>query len=313
MSAAPVQVLEQSRPASERDGSLRRIARLRDQYFRHRPTVSIEKALTLTKVFKETEGEPTVIRRAKAFKKTCETKTIVIQPDELIVGMSAHIPRAGIFCPEVAWQWLNEELDTISTRSQDPYQITDEDKKTLTEVIFPYWKGKSVYEHWISQIPAETKEISVKTGIVDVEIKTQSGPGEIAPGYEDLLKRGFNGIKADAEKRLRELEYANPEHFDRINFLKAVTLCCEGITVLAARYAGAARELAKKERVEQRRTELERIAEICDWCQQIRPGISGKLVKRYGSRKLDVTSRQTDLPTLQEDSISTCIHTMKET
>ena len=52
---------------------------------------------------------------------------------------------------------------------------------------------KVIYEHWISQIPAGTKEISVKTGIVDVEIKTQSGPGEIAPGYEDVLKGGFNG------------------------------------------------------------------------------------------------------------------------
>jgi choline trimethylamine-lyase len=245
--------------------SSQRIQRLREQYFRHRPAVCIEKALALTEVFKETEGEPTIIRRGKAFKKTCETKTVVIQPGELIVGMPAHKPRAGIFCPEVAWQWLNEELDTISTRSQDPYEITDEDKETLREVIFPYWKGKSVYEHWMSQVPAETKEISVKTGIIDVEIKTQSGPGEIAPGYEDVLKRGFNGIKRDAEGELRRLDYTSPEHIDRINFLKAVILCCDGISALAARYASQARELASKEGDTKRRTELETIAEICDW------------------------------------------------
>ena len=40
--------------------------------------------------------------------------------------------------------------------------------------ITPYWKGQSVNEHWLKQIPPHIRELAVKTGIIDVEIKTQS-------------------------------------------------------------------------------------------------------------------------------------------
>lgn len=240
-----------------------RIKRLRDQYFHHKPSVCIERAVATTNTYKETEGEPTVIRRAKAFKKLCETKTVVIQPDELIVGMPGHKPRAGLFCPEMAWEWMSEELDTIATRSQDPYTIGEDDKSVLRQVVFPYWKGKSVHEHWMAQVPERTKEISVSTGIIDVEIKTQSGPGEIAPGYESVLEKGFDGIKQDAETQLDKRDYSNPEDIDAINFLRAVILCCEGVSILATRYSSLASEMSRKEKDPQRRTELEKIAEIC--------------------------------------------------
>lgn len=242
-----------------------RVARLLEQYFRKNPLICIERASVLTSVFKETEGQPTVRRRAEAFKRICETKTILIQDDELIVGLPGSSPRAGIFCPEVAWQWLEEELDTIATRTQDPYEINEEDRRILTEVIFPYWKGKSIYEHWLHQIPDDTREISVKTGIVDVEIKTQSGPGEIAPGYQALLKKGFNGIKKEAQEALERLNYTEPEDIDRINFLKAVVICCEGMVALAKRYADKARELAQEYDDPIRKAELEKISQICDW------------------------------------------------
>ena len=53
------------------DGQLfPRIARLRGQYFTHRPSVCIERALAYMEVFRETEGEPMVVRRAKGLKRT---------------------------------------------------------------------------------------------------------------------------------------------------------------------------------------------------------------------------------------------------
>jgi formate C-acetyltransferase len=242
-----------------------RVEALQKQYFKHKPSICLERALTLTNVFKETEGEPIVIRRAKAFKRLCETKTVLIQDDELIVGVPCHKPRAGIFCPETAWQWLEQELDTIATRAQDPYEITEEDKRLLRDIVFPYWKGKSIYEHWMARIPEDTKEISVNTGIIDVEIKTQSGPGEIAPAYGIVLQKGFSGIRKDAEDKLKTLDYAKPEDLDKIHFLQAVVICCDGIISLAKRYARKARELSQREASPRRRAELEKIAETCDW------------------------------------------------
>jgi len=247
-------------------GCTQRIVKLRQRYLGHTSSVCLERALATTEVFKETENEPMILRRAKGFKRYCETKTILIQDDELIVGNAGSKPRTAVICPEVNAFWLSRELDTIAIRPQDPYAITDEQKKILRELVLPYWKGKTVVERWFSQAPEDTKKLSWETGVIDCEIKSQTGPGEFAIGYGDVLfPKGFDGIRNDAEGRLQSLDPADPENLDKINFLKAVILCCEGIATLGRRHAEKAREMAGKQADPRRRTELEKIAEICDW------------------------------------------------
>ena len=64
-----------------------RIEQLKKQFFTHVPAVCLEGALSKTHVFKETEGEPMIVRRAKAFKRHCETKTITIQPGDRVLSI----------------------------------------------------------------------------------------------------------------------------------------------------------------------------------------------------------------------------------
>ncbi|MGH4122248.1 MAG: pyruvate formate lyase family protein [Clostridium sp.] len=47
------------------------------------------------------------------------------------MGHPCGKPRAGAFSPDTAWEWVRNEIDTISTRSQDPYFISEEDKKIM--------------------------------------------------------------------------------------------------------------------------------------------------------------------------------------
>lgn len=242
-----------------------RVQMLINSFFKNKPSLCIERAVIFTDVFRETEGEPIIIRRAKAFKRYCLDKKIKIISGELIVGSAASKPRAAIFCPEHATGWLIEELDELPTRHQDPYEVTEEKKCMLRGSIFPYWKGKCTSDYWLKHIPAIVKEIAVKTGIIDVEIKTQSAPGEIAPYYEMLLRKGFNGIKKEAEQFLSKLDYSNPEHYPKINFYQASILCIEGIIKLAERYSERATKQMNVESNQSRKLELQQIAEICKW------------------------------------------------
>ena len=50
------------------------------------PRATVERAVAFTESFKETEGQPTVLRWAKALKLYAEKSTVTIFPDELIVG-----------------------------------------------------------------------------------------------------------------------------------------------------------------------------------------------------------------------------------
>ena len=248
-------------------GSTKRVQELRKAYFAEpMPYLCHEKALATTVVYKETEGEPIVLRRARAFKRTCETKTILIRNGELLVGTAGSHPRAAIVSPEVSWDWIAEELDAISERRQDPYLATEETRRILKEEIFPYWQGKSLYEYFVNHVPEETKRMVLDTGITDVLIKSQSGSGEFAPGYETIiLPKGYRGIMKEARDNIEKFNPAKEEDKKKIDFLYAVCICCEGIILLGQRYANEARRLAELEESSQRQDELLRIASICEW------------------------------------------------
>ena len=246
------------------EGLTPRIQRLRNHYLTVRPSVSIYRALAFTEVVKANPGMPTILLRAKAFRHACETAPILIQDDELIVGHPCGKPRAGAFSPDIAWRWVRDELDTMSTRPQDPFEISEEDKKTIREEIVPFWEGRSLDEICEAQYrEAGVWSFSGETFVSDLSYHQVNGGGDTCPGYDVLLfTKGMNGIKADAEAHLAELSMENPEDIDRIYYYKAAIDTCEGVINYAHRIAARARELAAVEQNAQRRAELLTIAEV---------------------------------------------------
>ena len=254
---------KRGRQSTKAKPSTARVERLREHYFTFRPALCIERARSYTRSYADTEGLTPVLRRALALRRVCEEKSVTILPDELIVGMSGFQPRAGIFCPEISWRWLEAEKDTLASREQDPYDVTEEQKQVLEEEIFPYWRGRSAQEYYQANVPEETRALAFETGIVDVEIKSENGPGEFSPGYGNILMRkGFAGIASDAQARLSTLDAASPENFDKIRFLEAVTIVAEAAKILADRYAAEAERLAEQAGPI-RAAELRETAAIC--------------------------------------------------
>jgi len=250
----------------EERGRSPRIKRLRLKWYKNRPTVCIHRARVYTQVHKETEGEPISLRRGKAFKRLCEEKPAVIQNDELIVGNSGCGPRYGNICPDYYCGWLSEELDTLSTRENDPYLIDEEQKREVREEIIPYWKGKSSYEYCLGHLPPETKRLSYHTGFIDSEVKQFNSLGNTHLGIPNIaLRKGFKGIEETARETLSKLSYTNPENHGKISYLNAVILSCEGMKIFGERHAEEARRLAKGEENLERKKELLEIAAICDW------------------------------------------------
>lgn len=243
-----------------------RIARLKQQYLEYKPSLCLDLAVINTQVRKETEGEPMCIRRAKVFKKYCEEKEINIYPDELIVGNAGAHPRDAVVNAEVSVNFLNEEIDTMSERGTDPIQVTEEQKKLWKEEIAPYWEGKSTLDYWLGSLPKEWHAIGFRSGVIDLDLKVQTGPGEFSPGYEHVLfPKGYGGLKKEAEEKLKDLDYTRYEDISKIEFYKGVILTCEGMEILGNRYAEKAEEMAAEETDEQRKAELLKIAEVCRW------------------------------------------------
>lgn len=181
-----------------------RLAKLKESYLKWMPTITIYRAKIITEITKANPGMPKNLIRAKSFKKYCEMAPLMIQDHELIVGAPCGQPRAGAFSPDISWRWLRDELDTIGSRAQDPFYISEEDKKYLKEEIFPYWEGKSVDEFCEDQYrEAGVWEISGESFVSDCSYHALNGGGDSNPGYDVILmKKGMLDIQAEAKEAL---------------------------------------------------------------------------------------------------------------
>lgn len=241
-----------------------RIERLRQNYINSKPAICCERARIYTESHKRTEGQPVALRRARAFYDFCNEFDGEIFEDELVVGAAGKFSRTAILTPEYSWRWVDAEMDTFDKRPQDPYLMTDGQRAFVREEVFPYWRGKSLEECFLAHIPEDTAHIAVDTGIIDNDSKWRQAVGEITPDYQEILfKKGFAGIKKEAEVHLTEIDRAKPGDLDKAVFYESIILVCGGIIRFAEKYAKNARKMASSEKNAARKAELLKISDVC--------------------------------------------------
>lgn len=255
------------------EGMTERQKRLKENYMKHIPSITTHRARAITKIAKENPGMPKIMLRAKCFRYCCETAPLVIQDDELIVGAPNGAPRAGAFSPDIAWRWMVDEIDTIGTRPQDPFYISEEDKRIMREELFPFWEGKSVDEYCEDQYrEAGLWTLSGESFVSDCSYHALNGGGDSNPGYDVILmKKGMLDIQQEAKDHLEKLDYQNPEDIEKIYFYKSIIDTTEGVMIYAKRLSDYAAELAAKEKNPKRKAELEKISEVNAWVPAHKP------------------------------------------
>ena len=241
---------------------MERVNRLKSKVFETYPEIDLEDAKILTKSFMETQGEALVTRKAKAFLKQCQEKTIKIWDDELIVGNAGSKIRGGILSADVCWSVLDRELDTINTRRYDKFHLLPEDRKDFEELIRPYWKGRSNYEAWLARIPEDVAALR-DNGALYIDKKAVRGWGEVTAGYGWFINNGVEGLRKRILERKSKLDATVPGDYEKDVYLDALLIVCEGMEILAERYAAEADRLAGEEKDTRREAELRRIAENC--------------------------------------------------
>ncbi len=223
----------------------------------------------------KTEGETIILRRVKAFRKVLQEMSIYIQEDELLVGNLASKPRAAPVFPEFGVEWIADELSQFSRRSHDRFLIS-EDKKEELRNICRYWKGRTHFARCSKLLslilPGALRGPGLK-GYLHPNINEVfwitphifSGEGHIIPNYEKALDKGLNGIIEETERKLKELDYNDPESVKKIVFLDAVIISLRTVVEFAHRFSLLATNLGKKESDAERKAELRDIARICKW------------------------------------------------
>jgi len=234
----------------------------------YRPGVKIgvERARLLTEAYKKYDGEPEILRKAKAFAYILDNMTVYIDPHQLIVGNEEKDSYSIPLYVELDGTWVERYLNTELKE-----MLSDDEKEELLEII-DYWKGRCLRDKVIANLPDDVKDYvefhAEKQGWISLW-GIGSGKGRCVPDFGKLFKTGLKGIIQKAEEKLLELKKAYPvgtspsEYIENRNFFESVVISLSAVCRWAKRYAELAIKMAKEEKNERRKKELEKIAEIC--------------------------------------------------
>ncbi len=238
-----------------------RIEKLKDNLFAKKPEIEVERAVLLTESYKNTEGMPMITRRAKAFRNILENLPITIREHELVVGSATKSSRSCQIFPEFSFSWIEDEFDTLETRSADPFILSDDSRKALSEV-FEYWRGKTTSELAISYMKPETID-AISHNVFTPGNYLYNGIGHVSADYGKVLEIGFDGIIKQAKAERNAIDETKGNATQKRIFLDAVIESCEAAITFAQRYSRLAYEMADKCTDPVRREELKTIGKIC--------------------------------------------------
>ncbi len=232
----------------------------------YRPGVklSIERARLVTESYKETDGDPIVLRRARALAKVLDNMTIYLDMRSKFAGNYAPNPDDLITYPELYGSWLDKHIE----KGYKGLLPDDKEREELHE-LHRYWKNKAVHG---SERRFLTEDVLPYWFFTNHGVFFWVHGGRTGvPNYEKLFKVGLNGIIEEARERLKYIStdpdfYTNVrEYLKQKQFLEAVIIALEAGVRWGKRYAELARETAAEESDTAKKQELEALAEVCDW------------------------------------------------
>ena len=232
-----------------------RIVGLKKEMLEEQRWLSVEQAKIIHRVQKEKSSEPLCLRRAYALAAAFDEIEICIKEGELIVGNRTCGVRSGVVFPECGIAWLEEELEGLPERAQDPFLVRPEDAAYIREVLLPEWKDKALESRIYEKIGEEEERIS---SVVKTNQKGR-GQGHIIPDIRKWLEQGPSGLLAEAEERMRDSENSQEQK----EFYQSVCISLQGVLRFFERYAKLADALYQEKTESPYRGDYKKAADIC--------------------------------------------------
>ena len=241
-----------------------RVRRLKEDQVNNPQVLDAERCMFLLETYRETEGEPTIVRRAKLFEKVLLNKTIYID-DNIFVGSQAKQTQAVYPYPEMACRWMRREAGDYCGVKGRLGDTGAEDMALLQEAV-DYWYDRNAYNR-THEFFRETTGIDAKR-FQKTRVWADGGgypQGSTSMNYGKVLNKGLKGIIKEIEEQVASLPVDNIEVINKKYFYQSMLRCLDAVIKWAGRYADLARKMAKKEKDPARKAELDKIAETCDW------------------------------------------------
>jgi len=226
----------------------------------YRPEIKLDlqRSRLLTESYKETEGEPMVIRRAKAPERILTGMDIYIRDWEQIVGNNVSTPQGLYFGIDMNWRSVKRIIE-----EEEGKTLLDEKGRKELAVMIEYWKGRCMSDIQQQMFSGEVLDYwKMSKG----SPATWSHWSELGiPNYEKIFRTGLSGIIRKAEDRLLEIDRTVPvDYIDQKEFLQAVVISLKAVVNFARRYARLARQKEARSKDPDDIRRLKTISEVCE-------------------------------------------------
>ncbi len=229
-----------------------RIYKILNSYKNERPVIDIERARYFTESFKKTEGQPLILRWAKAMKHIAENITVYIDDHQLIAGRVGCQGRYGILYPELDGDFLDLALKDLPSRVESPFNISQADTDIVIDQVAPYWKGKTFHEDLAMHLPEDTLKLTydpadpLRSRFIVNETASFRSSIQWVHDFEKVLKRGFKGLREEAVEKLNALDPLSPiVNVRKRPFLEAIIILCDAVILWARRHSELAAKMAR--------------------------------------------------------------------
>ena len=227
--------------------------------------LSILRSRYYTESWKETEGQPTSIRRAKAFAHYLDNMPIFIPPHALIVGSYAEDTHA-----------MPNSIEMMDSKIIDDYiKVGFVKKEQIPEwrQYQEYWSKRSLGAYIIPYLTEEELRVNAEDQRYTETLPTRY-TSRTMPDHDLYLDTGLNKTIETIHEKLDRLAKERAECagglkaieiVEKTTDLNAMLIAAEAFLRWVSRYAQLAKDMAEKEADPQRKIELMRISEICSW------------------------------------------------
>lgn len=243
-----------------------RINKLRQDFLDRGYDIDVERLRLVTESYKAHPNAPQKLQAAYAFAHVLENCGIYIYDDDLIVGDIASPVKSAPIYPEFSVNWIIDEIEhhPFEEREHDQFYIRNDSERQEILDLCRWWQGRTLDDYINARLDDDQlKGSEAGKKIFQTNLYHYAGTGHLAIDYARLMRLGFDGLLAQANEKLANLDMHDAEFVTKREFYQAMIIMHSAVKKYIARYAALADEMAGKETDEKRRGELRAIAENC--------------------------------------------------
>ncbi|MBF0548150.1 MAG: indoleacetate decarboxylase [Candidatus Riflebacteria bacterium] len=272
-----------------KEPSTPRTKRLKEMFLDAQVLIDPEFATLYTEGWKLADGQPFLIRKAKALKHALSSLTPEINDHELLVMQKTRYLRGAIPYTFYSQKFFKHLIEGSDKETGDDATIAQgggfasQGKKNVKQIgIFGIYDENipplmQACEYWAGRCIEDVSDEFMKENYPDFPFLQKCFDtfifppsvvsimeGRWIPAYDMVVERGLDDIINECQEHIRNTKLQGWEESEKVIFWRSVIIACEGVLAWVENYRDKALEKASSHPDPARRSELKEIAEILE-------------------------------------------------